>query len=97
MAVIALLYGCGTITTVAQNDYQISSKLRKAKTRCETIPRVYSGVAFDLCMVHSDSTNMGRHLLYGFYLFDIIPSVIVDTIVIPYTIHSQNDSGSVDL
>ena len=83
------------MSTVSKSDVKISSELRKSQTRCETIPRVYSGVAYDICKVHSDSLNTFRHLSYGYYFFDTIPSAIIDTVVLPYTIYKQNDLGSV--
>ncbi|MFC6479204.1 hypothetical protein ACFQDN_25540 [Pseudomonas asuensis] len=54
IGVLALsLTGCGTINTVFQDDVTTSYKLRKQKTYCESISRVYSGVAYDFCSLNA--------------------------------------------
>lgn len=50
---IALLAGCGSMKTLnsgAEADLAANKKYRT--TRCETIPRTYSGVAFVLCTAY---------------------------------------------
>ncbi len=44
-----LLIGCGTAKTLIGSDASVVRDLKKQRTYCESVPRVYSGVAFDLC------------------------------------------------
>lgn len=58
---LALLAGCGSVQTLgpgAKTDLADNEKYRT--TRCETIPRTYSGVAYVLCTAYirkADSAN----------------------------------------
>lgn len=95
------LYGCGTINTVISSDANAISKLRVAKTRCEAIPQIYSGVSYDLCILHGPP-QVGEHdpaapALIPLQVLDLIPSGIADTLLLPYTIYLQHSEGSLDL
>lgn len=46
--------GCGTVNAVLLSDNTTVSNLRKADTYCEALPRVYSGVAYDFCLLHGE-------------------------------------------
>ena len=43
------LLGCGTINTVIKGDSTARHNLNQVKSPCETIPRIYSGVFYDIC------------------------------------------------
>lgn len=92
-----LLTGCGTITTLTNSDEEISHRLKKQKTYCESVSRVYAGVSYNLCKLHSNPNKTYIDWYLGFYIFDTAASVITDTVVIPYTIYQQIDKGSVNI
>lgn len=97
----AVLSGCGTINTVFSSDADTINSLRKAKTRCETVPRVYSGLSYDLCVMHGPPQVTERDpaapALIPFQIIDLIPSGVIDTLLLPYTIYLQSSQGSLDL
>ena len=71
--------GCGTINTVARGDYVTKRNLKKAKTYCESIPRVYSGVSYDFCRLNGEPNDTS---LWGMY--DSAPYVLLDFAFIAY-------------
>jgi hypothetical protein len=98
--ILVLMIGiqaCGTITTLSESDKQISSKLTKQDTYCDSLPRVYSGVSYDFCQLNSKPNKTAVDVLVGFYLFDGILSAATDTLVLPYTIYQQSDKGSMQI
>ena len=92
-----IVSGCGTISTVASTDSSIERKLTRANTYCKSIPRVYSGVFYDACHLHAKPK--GSYFLYPDWLMlygvDVVISGVTDTVVLPYTIYKQVDSGSI--
>jgi len=91
------IQACGTITTLSESDTQISSRLTKQDTYCESLPRVYSGVSYDFCKLNSKPTGTAIDVGVGFYLFDGLLSAATDTLVLPYTIVQQSDKGSMQI
>lgn len=88
---VIFISGCGTVSTVYKSDQYAIGELKKAKTLCHELPRVYSGVSFDLCQINSHSENPFRYMAYSLYLFDTLPSAVVDTVILPYTIYKQKE------
>lgn len=91
------LYGCGTINTLSKPDEQITKNLKKNNTYCESIPRVYSGLSYDFCILHSSPSTVYVNWILGFYLIDGIVSAVTDTIALPYTIVQQTDKDSLEI
>jgi len=91
------LQACGTVTTLSKSDHQISAKLSKQSTYCESVPRMYSGVSYDLCKLNSKPSGTDIDVLVEFYLFDGILSAATDTLVLPYTIIQQSEKGSIQI
>ena len=87
--------GCGTLNTVFREDIAATRELRKQKTYCEAIPRVYSGVAFDFCLLHASPDPTG--VLIPVALADIAVSGALDTVVLPYTIYRQVEDGNINV
>lgn len=87
--------GCGSLNTVVRDDAAAARELRKQKTYCQSIPRVYSGVAFDFCLLHAAPDPTG--ILVPFVLLDITVSGIVDTVVLPYTVYRQSTDGNISI
>ena len=91
------LHGCGTVTTLSNSDQQISSRLSRHDTYCDSVSRVYSGVAYDFCRVNSKPSNTSLDFLFGLYLIDGVLSAVTDTLVLPYTIYAQSEKGSIQV
>ncbi|MGE1155883.1 YceK/YidQ family lipoprotein [Pseudomonas kitaguniensis] len=87
--------GCGTTNTVLRDDMAATHLLRQQKTYCQSVPRVYSGVAFDFCVLNAPLTS--ADFLLPVVLLDIAASGIVDTVLLPYTIYRQNQDGSIEI
>ena len=97
---IALLMGsCGTTTTVLRGDEVTVRELRGKKTYCQSVSRIYSGVAYDLCVLHGPPNSAGSLSLNGipWAILDIPVSGVLDTLVLPYTLYRQSADGSLEL
>ncbi|MCU1763688.1 YceK/YidQ family lipoprotein [Pseudomonas sp. 14P_8.1_Bac3] len=90
-----LLSGCGTALTVLQNDEGAARGLRKQKTYCQSIPRIYSGLAHDFCILNAPPDPTG--FLVPFVLLDLTLSGAFDTVALPYTIYRQAADGSLSI
>lgn len=84
-ALSLVLAGCGTVSTVLQDDASAAQGLRKQKTYCQSIPRVYSGLAYDFCVLNAPPDPTG--MLVPFVLLDLALSGVLDTAVLPYTLY----------
>ena len=83
---------------MSNDDREVSAHLSRQHTYCETLPRVYSGLAYDFCSLHSNpggGTYFDGFIL--FYIFDGVVSGAVDTVLLPYTGYQQYHRGSIDL
>jgi uncharacterized protein YceK len=87
------LSGCGTAVTVLQGDEEATRGLRKQKTYCQSIPRIYSGLAHNFCRLHAPSDPSG--ILVQVVLLDLTLSGALDTVALPYTIYRQATDGSI--
>jgi len=95
-AVISLtLTGCGTVSTVFQADEDAARGLRKQKTYCKSIPRVYSGLAYDFCVLNAPPDPTG--MFVPFILADMALSGALDTVVLPYTLYRQGTEGNLSV
>jgi uncharacterized protein YceK len=95
---LPFLAACGTITTLARNDESIYNHLKNQRTYCESIPRVYSGVAYDFCTLHSNPNNSSYYEgVPTLILFDIVASAAGDTLALPYSIYAQSKYNSIEL
>ena len=89
------LSGCGTAVTVLQNDEDAARDLRKQKTYCQSIPRIYSGLAYDFCVLNAPPDPTG--ILVPLVLVDLAVSGALDTVVLPYTIYRQSVDGNISI
>ena len=87
------LSGCGTVSTVLQDEAEAARDLRKQKTYCQSIPRIYSGLAYDFCVLNAPPDPTG--FLVPFILLDLTLSGVFDTISLPYTIYRQGMDGNI--
>jgi len=86
------LSGCGTVSTVLQNDEDAARGLRKQKTYCQSIPRIYSGLAYDFCVLNAPPDPTG--VLVPLVLLDLALSGALDTVALPYTVYRQGADGN---
>jgi uncharacterized protein YceK len=102
VALFGLLAGCGTINTVARDDVVTSDYLKEVRSFCGAVPRVYSGVMFDFCVLHGEGPKPGRNGYGGgndpwWLVIDMGLSGVLDTLVLPYTIYRQHMDGSIEV
>ena len=90
-------FSCSTINTIDPPNNHINISHYGKKSYCEAIPRVYSGISYNLCLLYgepSKSVNVGSSLNnIPFMLIDSTFSLVSDTIVLPYTIIMQSEKG----
>lgn len=96
-----LITACGTINTTFRNDTVAANQLKRWKSHCEAVPRIYGGVALDFCSLHAEprsSINSDKwgHAGLSLVLLDMAASGILDTILLPYTIFAQDRHGSIE-
>lgn len=94
---LVVLSGCGSVRTLSNTEATVSSNLREIETYCGVVPRIYSGVVYDYCSIFSGQTARWSLIWWvpvGFYAVDMIGSVVVDTVALPYSIPAQANKGS---
>lgn len=96
---VSWLVGCGTIDTVVRGDSITRQNLNHVKSPCATIPRIYSGVIYDMCLLGGKPSRAALWLGPGpeLMLVDLALSGVLDTAVLPYTIFGQINQGSIEL
>ena len=57
LVVGVLLTSCGSLSTLPRSEQAIRTSLVKGDTKCAYIPYVYSGVAYDFCMLNAEYTG----------------------------------------
>lgn len=90
---LAGLAGCGTIKTVT-DEAEAVDDLARWESNCHSIPRAYSGVAYQFCNFDGPPRS-GSHWSPGPILLDMAASAIADTLLIPYTGYQQFEHGNV--
>ena len=90
-----VLSGCGSVLTLLQDDADAARDLRKQKTYCQSIPRIYSGLAYDFCVLNAPPDPTG--FLVPFVLLDLPLSGMFDTLALPYTIYQQLVDGNIGI
>lgn len=98
-AVFLVLAGCGTINTVMREEGVAARELRNQKTYCQSIPRIYSGVGYNLCRLNGEPNPHGAFdsqlNFVPFVFVDSLISGVLDTALLPYTIYRQSSDGSI--
>lgn len=91
-------FSCATIKTINPPKNHINISHYGKKSYCENIPRIYSGLSYNICLLYgepSKSVNIGSSFNnIPFVVIDTAFSAITDTVVLPYTIVMQVDKGS---
>ncbi|ERT18529.2 MULTISPECIES: YceK/YidQ family lipoprotein [Pseudomonas] len=89
------LAGCGTVHTVFSEAKAVDD-LAKWQSDCRSIPRAYSGVAYQFCSLNAPARS-GAHWAPFPVLVDMAASSLADTIVLPYTGYQQYERGNVPI
>ena len=91
--------GCGTVTTAFREDAATVRSLKANKTYCQSVPRLYSGVTYNLCLLNGPPNSRGDVAVNNvpWTLIDIPLSGITDTLLLPYTVYRQSADGSIEL
>lgn len=95
--VMVSLSGCGSFNTLTRDDNAIARSLIKQNTHCTEIARVYSGVAYDFCILNSHQSGIVFEPLAVLYVMDALVCSITDTLALPYTLYQQRDLGNIEL
>lgn len=93
---ILLCCSCATIKTVDPDRDSITVEYNGASSYCKSIPRVYSGVSYNVCRMFGEPNHMSAGPSRGVpvIVYDTALSAVADTVVLPYTIFLQVDKGS---
>lgn len=90
---------CATIKTLDPPKNHVTIAHHGKKSYCSEIPRIYSGIAYNLCLFYgepSKTKNLGDSLNgVPLVFFDSVFSVVSDTVVLPYTITMQSKKGPI--
>jgi len=102
MAVAILsLTACATIKTLPPTTTHVKIEHEGKKSYCQSIPRIYSGFAFNLCKLNGEPSrqeNLGSSFNnVPFFIIDGTFSLVADTVALPYTLYTQNQHGSIDV
>lgn len=108
-----LLNGCGSWHMLRSDDTASTAQLSLKGTYCQSLPRVYGGVVWDMCQLYGEPPANGAAQGYApppspsgsgrVYTAVILPfldlplSGIADTLALPYTLYRQNRDGSIEL
>ncbi|AXI02922.1 YceK/YidQ family lipoprotein [Aquirhabdus parva] len=99
--ITVVIQGCGSFSTLGRDQYAVRADLNRHKTKCTSIPQIYSGVVYDACRANNNKNNPGSDLYGGaefsFFSFDLVPSFIIDTFALPYTSYQQYKLGSISI
>ena len=97
--IVLSLVGCGTVNTVIKGDSTARHNLNQVKSPCETIPRIYSGVFYDICALRGKPSRTALWVGSGaeIVLIDLALSGVLDTVALPYTIYGQINEGHINL
>lgn len=90
---IAALSGCGTIKTL-NDEKGAADDLAHWQSNCNTIPRAYSGAAYQFCNLNAPQRS-GSHWAAPTIVLDLMISGIADTLVLPYTGYQQYQHGDI--
>ena len=90
--IAAILSGCGTVQTVSSESKAVGD-LAEWNSYCPTIPRMYSGVAYQFCNL-TGPERTGIHSDPYAILVDMAASGVADTVVLPYTSYKQYKHGN---
>jgi uncharacterized protein YceK len=90
---------CSTLKTVVSDRDRVDITSQGYDSNCNRIPRIYSGVSYNVCLLHSEpnSNYIGGIGLLGVpvIFIDTMCSAIADTVILPYSIYTQVNDGNI--
>jgi uncharacterized protein YceK len=96
---VLLCCSCATVKTLDPPGNHVNISHYGKKSYCDDIPRIYSGLAYNFCLMYGEpsrTVNIGDSLNgVPFVLLDTVFSAATDTLVLPYTIVTQSQKGSI--
>lgn len=92
---------CATIKTVEPTQNHVDISHGKYKSNCKSIPRIYSGTSYNICILYGDpnksaSVDTAKHSFHS-WAIDSAFSIVSDTVILPYTIYAQMKNGSIQV
>ena len=98
VSLLTALKGCGSLTTNIANEHTVVSNLSRQNSHCESIPRIYSGVAYNVCMMNSSpQDSYHNYIKLGLTIIDTAACTLADTLFLPYSAYQQSRRGSIDI
>ncbi|OZG71942.1 cysteine synthase [Hahella sp. CCB-MM4] len=101
LSILALQTGCGTINTLGKPEHVAAKNLKEEGSYCTSLPRVYSGVSYDLCRMYGRPAPVhawqGTEGAATLWLVDLVVSGVLDTLALPYTMYDQSKYGDIEL
>lgn len=102
VSVFALTYilsGCGTLLTLAPEKGKVNISYNDKKSYCQSIPRVYSGVAHNFCLMYGEpnKTSYTTAADLPVWAIDTVFCAVTDTLALPYTLSRQIKDGSLQV
>ncbi len=92
------LSGCGTIATTFQSESQLQQDLELKASRCNSLPKAYSGINYHACTMNSKRPlTPTAYLYWSFMVVDLPLSFVADTLLLPYTLYQQQTKGHTEL
>ncbi|MFJ4194674.1 YceK/YidQ family lipoprotein [Pseudomonas sp. NPDC089534] len=94
------LGGCGTVSSVYQDDAVAGNDLKARQTYCDSISRIYSGIGYDFCTLHAPALpqkGFKGQPGVALVLLDMAASGISDTLILPYTAYQQVKHGNIEI
>jgi len=99
LVIVQPLSACGTIKTFKPENGHLEISYFGSRSYCGSIPHIYSGVAYDFCLLHGEwNPNVPDHgHVEGipWVAVDIVLSAALETVLLPYKIYLQATRGSI--
>jgi uncharacterized protein YceK len=93
---VFVLTGCGTFQTLAPEKGKVKISYNDKKSYCQSIPRIYSGVAHNFCLMYGEprKTSYTAAADLPVWAIDTMFCAVTDTLALPYTVTRQIKDGA---
>lgn len=72
--------------------------MRARKSHCSTLPHLYSGIAYNFCLLNAEQAHPKKlELSLHTLALDTALSAIADTGLLPYTLYKQLTRGNISI